>query len=95
MVQFQLDFATIASALSIIIMIATLVGLAVKAGERREAIKQMKKEIEDLKKALSNADTQTTIDGKLLSAIKATLDGLVGSVKEVRDLVLTHIAEGA
>ena len=89
----QLEFATVASLLSIILMAGTLIGLAIKAGERREAMKQMGRDIDELWKKHNIVDEQAREDGKLLSGIDATLKALVGSVNDLRVVIMTHVGK--
>jgi len=89
----QLEFATVASILSIILMTATLIGLAIKAGERREAMNQMKREIDELWRKHGAADEQAREDGKTLSSIQATLVELVKAVDSVRLAFMAHVGE--
>ena len=87
----QLDFATIASALSIVLAIATLLRMAVKEGERREAMRRMREDLESLKRNFGITEGKYEVDSKMLAAIKATLDALVKSVDALAASFTRHI----
>ena len=89
--MFQLDFATIASSLSIILAIATLLRMAVKEGERREAMRRMKEDLAELTKKYCVTEGKFEVDSKLLAAIKATLDALVKSVDALAASFSRHV----
>lgn len=90
----QLDFATIASAFSTILIIATLIGFAIKAGERREAMSQMKRDIDGIREKITEYDVSSREDGKLLAGIHATLTALVNSVDDMRRAFQQHVGRG-
>lgn len=89
-----IDLATVLSILSILSVGGTLIGLAVKAGERREATTQMKREIVALKADRDKDRDQSREDGKLLAGIQSTLDALVKSVDEAKAIILQHVGSG-
>ena len=88
---FQLDFATIASFLSIILAIVTLLRMAVKEGERREAMRRIREDLDKLSSKYSKTEDKYEVDSKLLAAIKATLDALVKSVEALSSSFARHI----
>jgi len=90
---FQLDFATIASILSFILAIAAILNMAIKEGERREAVKQMKDTIRKIEDRQVRYDIDNNENGKLLAGIKATLESLVESFSVVRSSLDKHISD--
>ena len=90
----QLDLATALSILSMISLAATLIGMAVKAGMRREAVNQMTKKIEQLEKDRDTDRERSREDGRVLSSIQSTLDALVKSVDEAKTIILQHVGSG-
>jgi len=81
---FQLDFATIASILSFILAIAAILNMAIKEGERREAVKQMTERISKLENRQDRTDECNSKNGELLGWMKATLEGLASSVDKMQ-----------
>jgi len=92
---FQLDFATIASGLAIIIGIGSLLDRKIKEGERREAIKQMGERILKLETRQDKIDCDNNDNGKLLVRIDATLESLAKAFEIVRGSLEQHISDTA